>query len=273
MRFTQLTELLVAFATCAFFREAQPPLNGEQRPSVIESEEVDHRNPWHSQQVLVPVRSHLSCPLLQGIVELFWIPTKLSLDQQIHRAGMVTSMLQDKLLPRQGQEVGEGMCQVLLEFVGRESHSMHHVVIDVDLLNADVSEGNSKAQRARPVVLWKCCQGSTVGQNHHALQYENGRQHIPHVHLVGGFNMFLPSGNLVLFCSQLGHPSKIAQIKTCLKPLPKHHLLRRNLREQEGQILWHWIWLVGNGKETPSFQAPVLVVLLHTEDLLLTFGQ
>lgn len=59
----------------------------------------------------------------------------------IHCAGVVASMLQHKLLPRQGQEVGEGMCQVLLEFVGRESHSMHHVVINVDLLNADVGKG------------------------------------------------------------------------------------------------------------------------------------
>jgi len=33
---------------------------------------------------LVPVGAEGSCPLLQCVVELLWVPTKLTLNQQIH---------------------------------------------------------------------------------------------------------------------------------------------------------------------------------------------
>ena len=32
-----------------------PPLQSEEGSSVVQAKEVDHRNPWHSQDVLVPV--------------------------------------------------------------------------------------------------------------------------------------------------------------------------------------------------------------------------
>jgi hypothetical protein len=35
-------------------------------------------------KTLVPVGAERSCPLLQCVVELLWIPTKFALDQQIH---------------------------------------------------------------------------------------------------------------------------------------------------------------------------------------------
>ena len=47
---------------------------------------------------LVPIWSHFPCPLLQSVVKFFRIPTKFTLNQQIHRAGVMSSMFQDKLL-------------------------------------------------------------------------------------------------------------------------------------------------------------------------------
>ena len=35
-------------------------------------------------KTLVPVGAERSCPLLQCVVELLWVPTKFALDQQIH---------------------------------------------------------------------------------------------------------------------------------------------------------------------------------------------
>mmetsp|Transcript_13435 Transcript_13435/g.32051 ORF Transcript_13435/g.32051 Transcript_13435/m.32051 type:complete len:218 (-) Transcript_13435:527-1180(-) len=94
-------ELLVALAAGTFIREMHPPLQGEQGSSVIQAEEVDHRDPWCGQQVLVPVGAPRTRPLLQSIVELFRIPTELALDEQIHRAGMVAVVLKHELLPGQ----------------------------------------------------------------------------------------------------------------------------------------------------------------------------
>ena len=52
-----------------------------------------------------PVGAEWSSPLLQGIVELFRIPAELALDQQVHSAGVVPVVLQDKFLPWKGEEI------------------------------------------------------------------------------------------------------------------------------------------------------------------------
>ena len=102
-------EFLVAFPASISFRETHPPLKGKEKACVIESEEVNHRDPGDSQQVLVPVWPHGSCPLLQCIVELLGVPTELTLDEQVHSACMMPGMLQDELFPRQRYEVAERM--------------------------------------------------------------------------------------------------------------------------------------------------------------------
>lgn len=43
-----------------------------------------------SAKALVPVGAEGPCPLLQGIMELLWIPTEFALDQQIHLEAAVT---------------------------------------------------------------------------------------------------------------------------------------------------------------------------------------
>ena len=50
-----------------------------------------------------------------------------------------------------------------------------HIVIDVDLLDANVREGNSEAKCAGPIMFRKACQGSTVGKDHQTLHNENRR--------------------------------------------------------------------------------------------------
>mmetsp|Transcript_36010 Transcript_36010/g.58978 ORF Transcript_36010/g.58978 Transcript_36010/m.58978 type:complete len:457 (-) Transcript_36010:72-1442(-) len=222
-------KVLVALATCTLIWEVHPPLQSEEGSSVVQAKEVDHRNPWHSQDVLVPVGAEGPCPLLQSIVELLGIPTELALDQQIHGAGVVAIVLQDELLPGQGEEIREGMSQELLKVVDGEGGPMHHVVIDVDLLDRDVGEGDAKAQGAAPPMLREGRQGRAVAQNHQHLSDEDGCQDVPHV----------------------------------------DHLLWGNLGEQESQILRHRVWLVGGGKEPIGLQTPVLVVLLHLEHLVL----
>mmetsp|Transcript_36009 Transcript_36009/g.58973 ORF Transcript_36009/g.58973 Transcript_36009/m.58973 type:complete len:447 (-) Transcript_36009:98-1438(-) len=223
-------KVLVALATCTLIREVHPPFEGEQRPRVVETKEVNHRNPWHGQEVLVPVGAERSCPLLQCVVELLWVPTKFALDQQIHSAGMVTIVFQDKLLPGQGKEVCKGMRQKLLELINREGGPVHHIVIDVDLLDGNVGEGHAEHKCASPPMSGEHGQCSAVGDDHQDLRHEDGCQDIPHV----------------------------------------HHLLGRNLGEQECQVLRHGIWFVRGGEQTVGLQAPVLVVLFHLQHLVLT---
>ena len=52
-----------------------------------------------------PVGAEWSSPLLQGIVELFRIPAELALDEQVHGAGVVPVVLQDKFLPWKREEI------------------------------------------------------------------------------------------------------------------------------------------------------------------------
>ena len=57
-----------------------------------------------------PVGAEGSRPLLQGIVELLRIPSELTLNQQIHRAGMVAVVFQHELLPWKGEEILSDQC-------------------------------------------------------------------------------------------------------------------------------------------------------------------
>ena len=61
-----------------------PPLQGEQRAGIIQAEEMDNRDKWDGEQVLVPVRAPWPGPLLQGVVELLRVPAELPLDEQVH---------------------------------------------------------------------------------------------------------------------------------------------------------------------------------------------
>ena len=58
---------------------------------------------------------------------------------------------------------------------------MHHVVIDVDLLDADVCKGHSEAYCAGPETLREGCQRKAVADDHQALNNENSGQYVPHV--------------------------------------------------------------------------------------------
>ena len=48
--------------------------------------------------------------------------------------------------------------------------------------------------------------------------------------------------------------------------------VRRDLGEEECQVLRHWVWLVRGGEEPIGLQAPVLVVLLNGQHLVVALG-
>ena len=56
-----------------------------------------------------------------------------------------------------------------------------HVVVDIDLLDADVCEGHGEAKSAGPEALWEGCQRKAIAQNHEALNNKYCCQNIPHV--------------------------------------------------------------------------------------------
>mmetsp|Transcript_43299 Transcript_43299/g.103189 ORF Transcript_43299/g.103189 Transcript_43299/m.103189 type:complete len:214 (+) Transcript_43299:28-669(+) len=141
-------------------------------------------------------------------------------------------VLQHEFLPRKGDKVGKWMRQEALPLVNRKSGTMHHIVINVDLLNGHIRERDAEAQGACPPHLWEHRQRGAVGHDHRALGREDESEHVPHV----------------------------------------HHLFRSNFGEQEGQVLWHGVWLVGGGEEPVGLQAPVLAVLLHLEHFVLALG-
>ena len=51
-------------------------------------------------------------------------------------------------------------------------------MIDVDLLNADVGEGNAETQGAGPIASGKGGQRRTVRNNHEALQAKDACKHL-----------------------------------------------------------------------------------------------
>mmetsp|Transcript_64952 Transcript_64952/g.167155 ORF Transcript_64952/g.167155 Transcript_64952/m.167155 type:complete len:511 (+) Transcript_64952:440-1972(+) len=228
-----LPELLVALAARARVREVEVPLDGEEGASVVETEEVDqgqHRAREHQAEgvdregvLLVPPG-----PLQQPILELLRVPAELALVQQVDRAGVVAVVLQHELLPREGEEVTEGVGDVALPLIGRESGSVHHIVIDVDVLDGNVGKGKAERQGAGPPVVGEEGQSRAVRANHEALCHEDQRQDVPHV----------------------------------------HHLLRRDLREKECQLRRHRVRLVRRGEEAARFVAAVGVVLLHRQHLV-----
>mmetsp|Transcript_100191 Transcript_100191/g.138026 ORF Transcript_100191/g.138026 Transcript_100191/m.138026 type:complete len:510 (+) Transcript_100191:310-1839(+) len=229
-----LVELLVALASGARVGEVEVPLDGEEGASVVETEEVDqgqHRAREHQAEgvdregvLLVPPG-----PLQQPILELLRVPAELALVQQVDRAGVVAVVLQHELLPGQREEVAEGVGDVALPLVGREGRAMHHIVVDVDVLNGDVREGQAEDQCAGPPVLGEEGQRDGVGAHHQALRHEDQRQDVPHV----------------------------------------HHLLGGDLREQERKLGWHGVRLVGRREEAASDVAAVGIIFLHREHLVL----
>ena len=100
---------------------------------------------------------------------------------------------------------------------------------DKHLLDGNIRKGDAKKESAGPPVLWESCQGCGVANDHEDLSYEDCSQDIPHV----------------------------------------DHLLWSDLGEQEGQVLRHRIGLVGSWEKPVGLQAPVLVVLLNLQHLVL----
>ena len=101
-------------------------------------------------------------------------------------------------------------------------------MIDVDLLDGDVRKRDAEAQRAGPPKVWEASQGCAIGDYHQYLAAKDRCEHVPHV----------------------------------------YHLLRRNLGEEERQVLRHGVWLV-RGREQPiGLQTPVFVVFLNREHLV-----
>ena len=172
-------KLLVALAACTLIGEVHPPFQGEQRAGVVQAEEMDHRDERDGEQVLVPVRAPWPSPLLQGVVELLGVPAELTLDEQVNRRGMMPVVLQDEFLPRERNKVGKWMRQEALPLVNRESGAMHHIVIDVNVLDGDVRERDAEAKRAGPPVVREGSQGRTVADHHQHLSAENCGKDIP----------------------------------------------------------------------------------------------
>merc|ERR1719334_1630402 len=141
---------------------------------------------------------------------------------------MVSVVFQDEFLPRQREEVCEWVSQEFLPVIHWESGAVHHVVVDVDVLDSDVGKRDAEHQCASPPIIREECQCGTVAADHEALSHKDQCQDVPHV----------------------------------------HHLLWGDLCEQECQVLWHWIWFVCGGEQAVGLQTPVFVVLLHLQHLI-----
>mmetsp|Transcript_59862 Transcript_59862/g.96921 ORF Transcript_59862/g.96921 Transcript_59862/m.96921 type:complete len:405 (-) Transcript_59862:126-1340(-) len=217
-------ELLVALASGTLVREVAVPLKCKEGACVIKAEEVDDRNPWNGEKVMIP----LVGPLLQSILELLRIPAKLSLHKEVNGAGMVPVVLKHKLLPGQREEVREAVRDVFLPLEPWECSSVHHIMVNVDVLDGNVGEGDAKGQRACPPVIREEPQSGSVADHHQALGNEDECQDVPHV----------------------------------------NHLLWRNLGEQERQICWHGIRLVGSGEQPVGQMTSVFGVLRHLHHLV-----
>merc|ERR1712232_784238 len=96
-------------------------------------------------------------PLQEPVLELFWIPAKFSLHQQIHCTCVMPVVLKHELLPGQREEIAETVGDVLLPGVRWEGRSMHYVVADIDVLDRNVGEGYAKSQCASPPVRGEVC--------------------------------------------------------------------------------------------------------------------
>ena len=82
-------EVFVALATCTLIWEVGVPKQSEQTSSVIGTNPMPHRYQWHCQPAIP-----LVCPFLQDIEPGCWVPTELSMHQQVHCAGVVPLVLQ-----------------------------------------------------------------------------------------------------------------------------------------------------------------------------------
>lgn len=129
------------------------------------------------------------------------------------------------------------------------------------VLNGNVREGHTEEQSACPPMLREHSQGPAIGDDHQHLGDENGLNGTGKVETKTN-DFWIPN-----VCSHFKHkhttqPLKkniLTTLSTGRQNVPHiHHLLRCDFREQEGQVLRHWIWLVGSWKQTVGLQAPVL---------------
>ena len=206
-------------------------------------------------------------------------------------------------MTRWPNKVGKWMSQEALPLVNREGGTMHHIVINVDVLDGDVRERDAEAERAGPPVVREASQGCTVADHHHHLRAENGGKYIPpsswlvsYFH-VNGYSLLgssthtkrkmLPNYDKahidhLLLQQRFWARAQQLFVRYCSIPFmntePTHRMItrsspvRRDLGEEECQILWHWVWLVRGREEPIGLQAPVLIVLLNGEHLVAALG-
>ena len=88
---------------------------------------------WTNLQAPINRRYHipLVCPFLQDVEPARWVPTKLSVHQQVHCARVVPPVLQHQLLPRWTKLIRPAMSKVLLPVIRREGGTVENVVQNV----------------------------------------------------------------------------------------------------------------------------------------------
>ena len=168
-------EVLVALATCTLIWEVGVPKQREQSSSVIGTNPMPHRHQWHCQPAIP-----LVCPFLQDIQPSCWVPTELSVNQQVHCAGVVSLVLQHQLLPRQRKLISPAMSNVLLPVIRREGGTVENVVQNVDVLDHQRCHGHAKSCCSQ-VPIHVLGQHEAVGQDAGTLSTKECGVHVPHV--------------------------------------------------------------------------------------------
>mmetsp|Transcript_63321 Transcript_63321/g.176141 ORF Transcript_63321/g.176141 Transcript_63321/m.176141 type:complete len:201 (-) Transcript_63321:41-643(-) len=120
------------------------------------------------------------------------------------------------------------MGQELLPPKGWERGAVHDVVVDVNVLDREVSEDHAEGDRDRPVEFPEVAQRHGIPDDERPLRYVNEGEHIPHV----------------------------------------HHLLGGDAREKEGQFSRHGVRFVRRWEKAARLFAPVPVVLLDGHHLV-----
>ena len=168
-------EVLVALATCTLIWEVGVPKQREQSSSVIGTNPMPHRHQGHSQPAIP-----LVCPFLQDIQPGCWVPTELSVNQQVHCAGVVSLVLQHQLLPRQRKLISPAMSNVLLPVIRREGGTVENVVQNVDILDHQRCHWHAKSCCSQ-VPIHVLGQHEAVGQDAGTLSTKECGVHVPHV--------------------------------------------------------------------------------------------
>mmetsp|Transcript_122877 Transcript_122877/g.274352 ORF Transcript_122877/g.274352 Transcript_122877/m.274352 type:complete len:345 (+) Transcript_122877:102-1136(+) len=171
-----LEEVLVALSARLRVGEVEVPKECKERPGVAGTQEVPNRHKG-DRQPTVP----LIGPLLKRVEPGSRVPTKLAVDEEVHRACVVSVVLQDDLGPRQRDEVGPGVRDVVLPLVGREGGTVNNIVKDVDILDHQHGERNGEECRSE-VPIQADGQHPTISQYAGALGHKNEGVYAPHVH-------------------------------------------------------------------------------------------